>query len=452
MIARFFRIQIGEIRTILCGTILWLILFNASFSAGGENHQPEVGVENGSRLKKFSDEILSGTDFLIKSVGGGSFLETDITSQPNAQRYTLFGEFRPDFYLNYKNFSFTVKPRIFAFWEDFEEENDSDVEFFVNEWQASVYPTQTLFASYGRENLQWGPSYLFSPSNPFFKDNGRTNPLTEIPGMDFAKAIWILNPTWTLSFLANTDEGRQVFPFGFENTYALKLDFTQERQYLTLIGSKKEVDRGRFGGYAGWTMTDALMLHTEWEIFNEVNPQFELSQLRKLLFPDTPVDSDVEKYTNHNLEGVVLVGASNTLMTGPTFTLEYVYNGAGFTDDEADLIFKGGGSSAISPNDRSDSLLPQIQENTVIPESKLFRKNYLMVQYQQVQIWNRLNLLFRYVYNLDDQSSRFTSIITCDVGDHMQLNFTGKKNFGSDRSEFPFLFDHSITIGFEYTF
>jgi hypothetical protein len=28
--------------------------------------------------------------------------------------------------------------------------------------------TECLFVSYGRENLQWGPSALFSPSNPFF--------------------------------------------------------------------------------------------------------------------------------------------------------------------------------------------------------------------------------------------------------------------------------------------
>jgi hypothetical protein len=48
---------------------------------------------------------------------------------------------------------------------------------------------KNLYLSYGRENLQWGPSYLFSPSNPFFHDNGRSNPKKEIPGMDFARLV-----------------------------------------------------------------------------------------------------------------------------------------------------------------------------------------------------------------------------------------------------------------------
>ena len=66
---------------------------------------------------------------------------------------------------------------------------------------------ENLFVSYGRENLQWGPSFLFSPSNPFFQDNGRRNTYLEVPGMDFGRLVFIPASAWAISFIANTGEG-----------------------------------------------------------------------------------------------------------------------------------------------------------------------------------------------------------------------------------------------------
>ena len=49
--------------------------------------------------------------------------------------------------------------------------------------------------------------YLFSPSNPFFQDNGRRNTFLEVPGMDFGRLVWIPAAAWSFSFIANTDPG-----------------------------------------------------------------------------------------------------------------------------------------------------------------------------------------------------------------------------------------------------
>lgn len=397
----------------------------------------------------FVDELMDGFDYLLKVVGSGTRLKSNLLA--GSRLHLLIGEIRPDFYLNYKNLRLSAKPRGSYVWQDVKEGDDSDAEAYVNEWLAGIYLTRNLFASYGRENLQWGPSYLFSPSNPFFKDNGRTNPLSEIPGLDFGKAIWVLNPTWTFSLYANTDEGRQEFPLGFEKTYAAKLDFTQNRRFLSLIGSKREGDRARFSGYGGWTVTDALMLHAELDVFYELNPDYKLARFTQQFLPDIPVDTDIDQYSDHDLDALVLVGGAYTLLAGPTLVLEYVYNGDGLSDGEVNQLRDT--LELLSPSlDPFIGFQPRLGNQNFFLESTLFRRHYLMGQYQQLQIWNRLGLFFRYLFNIDDESSLLTSIVTLNVGDRTQLYFVGKKSFGPDDTEFPLIFDYSITMGFEFTF
>ena len=122
-------------------------------------------------------------------------------------------EIRPDLRLNIDPLELSVKPRMrleYSFWQEGNRKGESewDDDWYINEWLARLKVLENLFISYGRENLQWGPSYLFSPSNPFFQDNGRRNPYLEVPGMDFGRVVWIPGSSWTISFIANTDEGR----------------------------------------------------------------------------------------------------------------------------------------------------------------------------------------------------------------------------------------------------
>ena len=96
---------------------------------------------------------------------------------------------------------------------------------FVNEWFFRYRLTDRFFASYGRENLQWGPSFLISPSNPFIERNGKNNPYLEVPGLDYAKINWIVDSSWSAQLIANTawfndagiipDQYRLLFAVGF---------------------------------------------------------------------------------------------------------------------------------------------------------------------------------------------------------------------------------------------
>lgn len=105
-----------------------------------------------------------------------------------------------------------LKPR-FAYdlneweWGPKEGDSESDDDFYLNEGHILFSIADELFLSYGRENLQWGPSYLFPASNPFVQDSGQNNPKREVPGLDYAKAVWVPNRTWTFSLISNVGEG-----------------------------------------------------------------------------------------------------------------------------------------------------------------------------------------------------------------------------------------------------
>ena len=337
-------------------------------------------------------------------------------------------------------------------WEDGSLKGESDISYdgFVNEWLVRLKLAEGLFTSYGRENLQWGPSFLLSPSNPFFRDNGRSNPKREIPGMDFARLIWMPSSSWTVSFIANVDKGRQEFLYEFEPTYALKLDYTADRKYISLIGSYQRKHRGSLGTFAGWTVSDAFLLYGEGALSQGTNALYPTRDLTVPLgMKMSPIKED-----DTSLEGIFLVGGSYTLRAGPTLTLEYLFNSAGYSEKEAELYYelrRQASQAFFSPIQDLRNLSCQTLSQTLDPKLRLLRKNYVMLQYQQSQIWNVLNLIFRYTFNLDDQSSQFNPIVEYDLGKHFQLFLIGALNFGSKDTEFRSLEKYRCHVGLEFT-
>jgi hypothetical protein len=401
----------------------------------------------------------------------------DSTQNPNNDflflpKYWATLDLRLDLSLEYDVIRLIARPRLILEWERWEEgsrdgETDTDARWYFYEYQARARLGQAVYLSVGKEFLQWGPSYRLSPSNPFFRDNGLINPKREIQGKGFAKCIWVPSSSWSVSLLANLYEGRrdqirlEEFFDDFERTYAIKLDYTGYRKYFSLIPSYRrpdndegDVDDGperiRLGAYAGWTVSDAFLLYGEGVGFLRTEALYPVA--------DSAAPYGIEmrptKANENNLNGIGLLGASYTLEIGPTFTVEYIHNSAGYDDDLADRYYelrKRAADTFFSPEPLA-SLSKFALSRTLNTRLQLLRKNYIMGQYLQVQIWDVLDLILRYTYNLDDNSSQLNPIIEYFVGDHVELFLVGLQNFGSKESEFRSLFDYSWMFGVEVTF
>ena len=365
-------------------------------------------------------------------------------------------EIRPDLRLNIDPLELSAKPRMrleYGIWRegDLKGKSEWTNDWYINEWLARCKVRENLFLSYGRENLQWGPSFLFSPSNPFFQDNGRRNPYVEVPGMDFGRLVWIPGSAWTISFIANTDEGQNkiVRPDPFDKTYSLKVDYTGRENYGSMILSYKEDSETLLGFLGGWTISDAILLYGEGVI----------TQGSKALYPrkdSSPFGASMQKLHQHDstIKPVLLLGGSYTFAGSGTFTLEYTYNSPGYSDSEAECYYslRRRAAGAITLGGLGSALGQKTLGQTAVTGLRFLRKNYAMLQYTQTNIKNKIDLTLRWTQNLDDGSGQFTGLVTYYLGKHLELFSVGTVMAGGKNTEFGSILDYQWMIGLKYTF
>lgn len=271
--------------------------------------------------------------------------------------------------------------------------------------------------------------------------------------MDFVRTLWVMNPALTLSFIGNVGKGEQAFLYEFEPTYAMKIDYTAFRKYASLITSYTENDRYRVGGYGGWTVSDGLMLYAEGSLSGGTGalyPQKKLLQPIDLEFTQMVA----AKEDSTALEAILLFGGSYTFESGQTVGMEYVFNSAGYSREEADLYYRYRQVASRFydyPYPIGDLARLGLLK-TLDPKLRLLRRNYLMMQYQEMQIFEKLNLLIRCTINLDDGSTQIIPILGYDLGDHTQLFLVGNQNIGNTETEFGSFFEYGVTLGLEYIF
>lgn len=439
------------------------VLYASDYMAGELDPESEEGEGSfliGLREIEYSLQLLAYNSRLDSAEStlnpGKSFLhlETDVASF----------EIRPDLTWKKLDFpvDFSVKPRLrldyVRAWDDGPRENDDRFadDFFINEWLVRLALSPELFLSYGRENVQWGPSLLFSPSNPFFKDNGRSNPKLELPGMDFARLVYIPSMVWTISLIANTGAGRQDFSIGsFCQTYALKVDYFGLKNYGGLIFSFQDdgdESRSKVGFWGGETVGDALLFYGEGAA----------SLGSDALYPqDDPLIATggsltFSKKDDSAMSWQVLLGTAYTFLNGATVNFEYIYNGLGYDNEEADLFFEIRQQSAAIFSNPTDSLDAALAGSNLAgafePGLRFLRRNYLMAQYRQNDIKDVFDLLLRCTSNMDDNSWQFLVNSSYYLGEHAEFFLVGSLYTGHSDSEYGSFLDSQLMIGIQYSF
>lgn len=456
----------------------------ASFLQSHIKHYTAADAEYADRpyIKKLKGVLSADMRILAYGVAQDPAKSTQNPNNDPVGLPTYVGnvEVRPDFRFNTEYLDMGIKPRMllgYRYWKEGKREGEDDWndEWYINEWLVRIKAFDRVFASYGRENLQWGPSFLYSPSNPFFFDNGRSNPYMEVAGMDFARLVVVPHMLWTASFIANTDQGRNtlISTDPFKETYAVKLDYTGNQNYASLILSQRD-DKNTVGYFGGWTVTDALLLYSEGSMrrgSDALYPDLRRASLMKsfleTLFPsDSPLGPIVDRYTalrqfvmgkthdDSDYYPVVLVGGSYTFETLGTLSLEYMYNSPGYSEDEADIYYTLRGNAAYAYVDMGafPSLLGQYTlYQTGYTGLRFLRKNYAMLQYFRGNIFNKLDTTLRWTQNIDDGSAQFLGLMSYSIGNHLELFSSGVVNAGKEDSEFGTFIDYQVMFGLKYS-
>lgn len=371
-------------------------------------------------------------------------------------RYGAGLHLRPDFKLALPPLTLSLQPRIELQGERWQEgpgegRSQRAEEAFVHQGLARWACTEGLQLSYGRENLQWGPAALTSPSNPFFRDNGRANPKKEVAAMEFARAVWMLGASSSLSLIANTGDGRsEGNNNGFSGAWAVKGDYNRALEYGSLILAAGPRGGRQIGGYYGRTLSEALLIYAEGALRQDPGgwyPEPDAGPLGMAMRPPTIDEGDSWKT-------VVLWGGAYTLEQGASLTAEYLMHGSGYDRNQAEAFFdlQARAAGVLDPPGPLTPLGYEALSRTADPGLRFLRRNYLLLQYLQSDIAGVLNLTLRWTQNLDDGSGRLAGIGEWSLGDHLQLFALATANRGASRTEFGSIFTYQVMLGLEYIF
>lgn len=359
---------------------------------------------------------------------------------------------KPDMSLVYDDWLFFAKPRLEFEYKTYEisgsKSDASNDKIHIIEFQARRQLSERLFVSYGWENLQWGPSFLYSPSNPFFRDNGKKDLVQDLEGKGLFKLTFVHDFSWSSSLIYNSDKGA-FNESDFEKTLALKIDYSGDETYAAIILSHTENRETKIGGFGGATVSDAVILYTEASIQQGSHALFPVAVQGPLNW-----EMSATKKDDHSLYATALAGMGYTFESGDTMTFEYLYYGQGYDSGEASQFsqLKNDAAAFYTSSTALTGYGTQLLGQSAGNRLDFLRKNYLLVQYLNDDIIDDVDLISRITYCIDDGSSRLYSSISWDFNDHTELLMSGMMNTGSSDNSFGIFLDYQIQMAVEYTF
>ena len=374
------------------------------------------------------------------------------------QLYRYSGELdlRPDFFWEQPLVSALFKPRLnaaYVWWEDGlpKGETDATSRAFVNEWRVQVKPLSTLFLSFGKEKMLWGPSFLASPSNILFNNTEKINPKTEVEGKYLAKLVFVPDSKITVSLILETQKEQNGLQETLKPLRLAKADLMGSNYLISMIGYKRQDDRFRLGGYGQWTASDAVVLYYDGIVTKGTDALYPVADSTSPL-----AGTFIKKYDDSSrFFTTVTAGGSYTFLSGPTVNMEFLYNSQGYDDTEAaayytlrqnanDHFFAGGLLSGLSQMTLAETL------NTGLP---FLRRYYVMGQFQVREIKSVLDVIVRYIYGLEEHAGQASTIIEWQVSDRIQFfNVNTAAVDHGNQNEFNSLIDKSFMAGIEIHF
>jgi hypothetical protein len=371
-------------------------------------------------------------------------------------RYSTDLQVRPDFFLERPEVSALFKPRFTASHQWFQDGaahgmTDSPNRAFVNEWRVQAKPFSTLFLSFGKEKLLWGPSFLASPSNILFKDIEKLNPKAEVEGKYLAKAIYVPNTMVTVNMIAETQKEETALQETQKPMQVVKADVLGSNYLVSVIGYHQQNVRSRLGSFGQWTASDALVLYYDGIIAKGTDVLYPVEDQTSPLGA-----SFVKQYdTSGKLFGTVTAGGSYTFLSGSTFSVELLYNGQGYNDAQANAYYqlRRNANDHFFDTTALAGLSQQTLAQSLYNGSPFLRRYYAMAQYQVREIKNVLDVIVRYTHGLDEHAGQASSIIEWQMTDRIQFFNINTVSVGSrEETEFNSILNKSAMVGIEAHF
>ena len=302
----------------------------------------------------------------------------------------------------------------------------------------------------GRMLLTWGQGNFRSPSNPYYFDAGRSQPLRELAGID-AMSVVYSGQTGTLQMAhifgsghvggsqGENFSGSQTGNANYRDNQLLKYDLVFDQWQGSLIASRQVGGSNFLGANASWTMNDAWLLYGE--VGNGRRP-YSLD----FSVPGVPVllRGQSARATT------ALLGASYTMENGQVLNGEYLYDGHGFGRSDNARLFQVANQARSELNGANAGLamasLGQLAQGAPV----LLGRHYLAAAWQSNVQDSSLYWRVMWNVNLQDRSSQASAYWEKNINKNWSLFATASCNFGGTQTEFGSLYRSSLALGAKY--
>lgn len=273
-------------------------------------------------------DLLTSIDANLYAYAGHTALRNNSLLNPSNQIAKLTEdsatlEVRLNLKAEYERWRLTLRPILLAQAErndaNYRHANDA----YLSQWQLRLRASESWSLAAGREVLNWGPAQFRSPSSPFYFDNGRSNPLRELPGVDALKLSWTPDLQHTLTLARITASGQS------HNAWLLKAEQRGDDWALGGVVAQSSGQDTFLGAHAQFSPRDELMLYAE---------AASTTRADALQSPaDSALPFSVQPRSARHL--TALLGTAYTFESGRSLNLEWLHDSHGYSAAEQTAYF-----------------------------------------------------------------------------------------------------------------
>jgi hypothetical protein len=299
-------------------------------------------------------------------------------------------------------------------------------ESYMSQWQVRVRAAEGWNVAAGREVMNWGAAQFRSPSSPFYFDNGRSDPMRELVGMDVMKLTWTpdMQRSFNLARIVRSGYGTAQ-PDKWRDSWLAKFDERGEEWALGVVAVKAPHLPSFYGANLQRTLSDTLLL------YGEASSSVQTAALQSPA--DETLPFSVQAVTPRRT--TALLGVAYTFEDGKSLNAEYLHDSHGYTTAESAAYFA-----------RAASALPWAGM-ALGTAPRLLGRDYLHLVWQSNMMESDGYWRLMYTRNLTDSGNELGAYGEKTLNPHLSAFATLVVNRGDLRQEMSALFTRSATLG-----
>jgi hypothetical protein len=354
-------------------------------------------------------------------------------------------EARFDMRLSTEAADVVLRSRMMGQWNQDDMGAQSFGEAYLSQGFARMKLSHESTLTAGRELLTWGPANFRSPSNPFYFDAGRTQPLLEISGIDLA-SLHYTDGNFGMTGGYVVDAGHLTGAPDYSDTAFLKFDYRGNDYLLSAVSSRQKNHTPFFGGFIQLTANEAILLYGEFGS-GERPAQLQIST--------ASLEAPFDLQQPSSREQTSLTGGSYTFINGQTLSLEYLHDGHGYSQEQEQQYFERVRTAGLQLNASPTSSSAFAHSLGTLGQAisqapTLLGRDYVSLIWQSNPQEGTFYWRLMATGNVHDHSSQSSLYVEKNISPRISLFALATVNTGHTDSEYGALQCSMVTIGAKF--